>query len=89
VRHPFAGLPETDGHPRHVDVAELVDVRGHIRADASDMLGEIKTEHGEKIPNLKSEISNKFQMQNSKTQKGHAPENFGHSAFGNLDLFEN
>ena len=78
--HPLAGLPETDGHPRHVDVAELVQLRRHIRADPTDMLGEIKTMHGWKFQISKSEISNKSQMRNSKTQNGHAARRFDHSA---------
>ena len=41
--HPLAGLPETDGHARHVDVAELVHPRRHVRADKTDMMGEIET----------------------------------------------
>ena len=42
MRHPLAGLPETDGHLRHVDMAELLHLCGHVRADATDMLGEIE-----------------------------------------------
>ena len=41
--HPPAGLPETDGDSRHVDVAELVQPRGHVCADASHMMREIET----------------------------------------------
>ena len=42
ARHLLAGLPETDGDPPHVDVAEFVDPGRHVGADENDMGSEIE-----------------------------------------------
>jgi hypothetical protein len=42
MRRPLAGLPETNGDLRHVDVTEFVQSCDHIRANAADMIRKIE-----------------------------------------------
>jgi hypothetical protein len=64
--HPLARLAEANRHQRHIDVAELLNPRGHVRAHELDVMGEIESVH----KNIKRRTTNKVRKEYSRKEKG-------------------